>query len=249
MAQPPQPEVASQRRVALVFGASRGIGAACAAELARIGLVVHGTWRTEGPNASALRERLHGRAHACDLAIPGQAEAVVSRVAALEGRLDVVVVAAGDYLSGPLASHTSAQIGAQLEAQVVGPARVFEAARPHLRASRGAAVLFGVAGLEGLRGRRNSAAYCAAKSALLVLVRSWALEEARHGLRVNMVSPGVVPHEHADRETLDPAVQAKVPLEGATTPADLANAVRWLCSDDARHITGVDLPVAGGFQL
>jgi NAD(P)-dependent dehydrogenase (short-subunit alcohol dehydrogenase family) len=84
---------------------------------------------------------------------------------------------------------------------------------------------------------------------LLVLVRSWSLEEAAHGVRVNMVSPGVVPHPDADQETLDPAILAKVPLPGATTPGDLANAVRWLCSAEARHVTGVDLPVAGGFAL
>lgn len=235
--------------VVLVVGASRGIGAACVAEFTRLGARVHGTWRSDGSNAERLQSLLGARAWRCDLAKPQDAPAVVEGVVAAEGRLDALVVAAGDYLPGTLEDHGSGRIEAQLAAQVVGPARVFEAARPHVRASRGAVVFFGVAGLDGLRGRRRSAAYCAAKSALLVLVRSWSLEEAAHGVRVNMVSPGVVPHPDADQETLDPAVISKVPLPGATTPGDLANAVRWLCSAEARHVTGVDLPVAGGFAL
>lgn len=244
MAQVPDP-----RKVVLVFGASRGIGAACVEEFLASGATVHGTWRTPGANAERLVARLGARAHRCDLSNPLDAAAAVRAVLEQDGRLDALAVAAGDYLGGALESHAPEQIAAQLQAQVVGPARAIEAARSALRASRGAAVLFGVAGLDGLRGRRRSAAYCAAKSALLVLVRSWALEEAAHGVRVNMVSPGVVPHEHADPETLDPAVQARVPLEGATTPADLARAVRWLCGPEARHVTGADLPVAGGFAL
>jgi NAD(P)-dependent dehydrogenase (short-subunit alcohol dehydrogenase family) len=239
----------SQPPVVLVVGASRGIGSACVDEFLRQGAIVHGTWRSPGANAERLQARLGSRAWRCDLAEPHGARAAVAAVLAAEGRLDALVVAAGDYLPGSLQDHGSERIEAQFAAQVVGPARAFEAARAHLRAARGTVVFFGVAGLEGLRGRRRSAAYCAAKSALLVLVRSWSLEEAVHGVRVNMVSPGVAPHADADPETLDPVLIAKVPLAGATTPADLANAVRWLCSAEARHVTGVDLPVAGGFAL
>lgn len=242
-------ELPGPRQVVLVLGASRGIGAACVEEFLASGATVHGTWRTAGANADRLLARLGARAHRCDLSDPLAAAAVVRAVLGQDGRLDTLAVAAGDYLGGALESHGPEQIAAQLQAQVVGPARAIEAARPALRLSHGVAVFFGVAGLEGLRGRRRSAAYCAAKSALLVLVRSWALEEAAHGVRVNMVSPGVVPHEHADPETLDPEVRARVPLAGATTPEDLARAVRWLCGPEARHVTGADLPVAGGFAL
>jgi NAD(P)-dependent dehydrogenase (short-subunit alcohol dehydrogenase family) len=126
---------------------------------------------------------------------------------------------------------------------------VFGAARPALRASRGCALFFGVAGLDALRGRRDTALYAAAKSALLVLVRSWALEEGPHGVRVNAVSPGVVPHAAADAMTLDPALHARIPLGRAGTPEEIARAALFLCSDDARYTTGTDLAVSGGWLL
>jgi 3-oxoacyl-[acyl-carrier protein] reductase len=240
--------------VVLVVGGSRGLGAACVTEFMAQGARVHATWRTPGANATALQARLGACAHPCDLSISDPAASssiatTVARVVKQEGRLDVLAIAAGDYLAGSLESHSADLIATQLQQQVVGPARAMSAARAALRHSQGCAVLFGVAGLDGLRGRKRSAAYCAAKSALLVLVRSWALEEALHGVRVNMVSPGVVPHLHADPETLAPETLARVPLPGATTPEDLARAVRWLCSAEARHVTGADLPVAGGFAL
>ena len=74
-------------------------------------------------------------------------------------------------------------------------------------------MFFGCAGLAGLRARRYAAAYTAAKSALLVLVRSWAREEASHGLHVNMVSPGIVPHDDAHPETLQSAPRVEGVVE------------------------------------
>jgi 3-oxoacyl-[acyl-carrier protein] reductase len=68
-------------------------------------------------------------------------------------------------------------------------------------------------------------------------------------VRVNLISPGLVPHEHADETTLDPRRQARVPAGRAGTPEEIASAALFLCSDGARYITGADLPVAGGWML
>jgi 3-oxoacyl-[acyl-carrier protein] reductase len=121
--------------------------------------------------------------------------------------------------------------------------------RASLRASRGTAVFFGCAGLDGMGARRDTAAYTAAKSALLVLVRSLALEEARHGVRVNMVSPGHVPHEHASDDTRDPKLWERIPLGRPGSPEDVARAVEWLTSSASSYVTGVNLDVAGGWML
>ena len=80
-------------------------------------------------------------------------------------------------------------------------------------------------------------------------MKSWALEEAPHGVRVNMVSPGQVPHEHASEDTLDPARWERIPLGRAGEPAEIAEVVAWLCSPRASYVTGSDVQAAGGYLL
>jgi NAD(P)-dependent dehydrogenase (short-subunit alcohol dehydrogenase family) len=239
----------SHQRVALVSGSVRGLGLAVARRLVRDGYRVHVTWRTSAARADVLVPEFDGRVHRADLEDEDETRVLVDAVLTRDGQLDAFVHAVGDFSAAPLASTSAAQVRRLLESNVLSAVHAFEAAREPLRASRGAALFFGVAGLEGLRGRRESAAYAAAKSALLVLVRSWALEEAVHGVRVNLVSPGIVPHADAAPETRDPRRIARIPLGFAGTPADIAAAASFLLSDEARHVTGVDLPVAGGWML
>jgi NAD(P)-dependent dehydrogenase (short-subunit alcohol dehydrogenase family) len=239
----------SHQRVALVSGSVRGLGLAVARRLVRDGYKVHVTWRTSAARADVLVPEFDGRVHRADLEDEDETRALVDAVLTRDGQLDAFVHAVGDFSAAPLASTTAAEVRRLLENNVLSAVHAFDAAREPLRATRGAALFFGVAGLEGLRGRRESAAYAAAKSALLVLVRSWALEEAAHGVRVNLVSPGIVPHADAAPETRDPARIARIPLGFAGTPEDIAAAAGFLLSDEARHVTGVDLPVAGGWML
>ncbi len=233
--------------MALVSGGVRGLGLATARELARRGLRVHIGWRSSESAARALEREFPGRLQRADLEQEDGARALVAAVLARDGRLDVLVHAVGEFGAGPLDALAPAGLRALFENNVASAHACFGAAREALRASRGAALFFGTAGLTGLRGRREAAAYTAMKSALLVLVRSWALEEAPHGLRVNLLSPGIVPHEHAAPETLDPARLARVPLGRAGTPEEIARAAAWLVSPEASYVTGTDLEVAGGW--
>lgn len=239
----------TEGRVALVSGSVRGIGLAVARRLARSGDRVHVTWRSSASRAEVLVPEFEGRVHRADLEDEDEARALVEAVMERDGRLDVLVHAVGEYASGPLATTPAVEVRRLLENNVLSAVHAFDAAREALRARGGTALFFGVAGLDGLRGRRESAAYAAAKSALLVLVRSWALEEAPHGVRVNLISPGIVPHDGAAADTRDAARIARIPLGFAGTPDDVAAAAEFLLSADARHVTGVDLPVAGGWML
>ena len=92
------------------------------------------------------------------------------------------------------------------------------------------------------------AAYAAAKSAWLVLLRSAAQEEAAHGVRLNAIAPGWIAHPGAEAETRD-FDPARVPLGRLGTPEDVASAALWLCSPEADYVTGAQLEVAGGFGL
>lgn len=227
----------------------RGLGLAIARRLVHDGYDVHVTWRSSASRAEVLVPEFEGRVHRADLEDEDETRALVESVLERDGRLDAFVHAVGEFSAAPLATTTAAEVRRLLENNVVSAVNAFDAAREALRASGGSALFFGVAGLEGMRARRESAAYAAAKSALLVLVRSWALEEAAHGVRVNLVSPGMIPHADAAPETKDPKRIARIPLGFAGTPEDIASAASFLLSDSARHVTGVDLPVAGGWML
>lgn len=235
--------------VTLVTGSARGLGLAVARSLARRGDRVHVVWRSSSVDVAALEHEFAGRLHRADLLDPDAARGLVERVERADGRLDHLVHAVGEYVSGPLQSARAEDLRHMLASNVETAFHLFDAARPRLRATRGDAVFFGCAGLDTLRARRETALYTAAKTALFVLVRSWALEEAAHGVRVNLVSPGVVPHAHAAEGTLDEERIARIPLGRAGTPEDVAAAVEFLASPRAAHVTGVDLAVAGGWLL
>jgi len=241
----------SEGPVVLVTGSARGLGLAGALRLLRDGARVHAVWRS-GDAAPFELVRAFGseRVHRADLEHADAARALVDAVRAVDGRVDQLVHAVGPYTEGALAGGAVDAVARMWSGNVATAVALFDAARADLRASEcGAAVFFGVAGLAGLRARRDCAAYAAAKSALLVLVRSWAAEEGPHGVRVNTVSPGVIPHADAHPATLDPALAARIPMGRVGTPEEVAEAVAWLLSDSASHTTGADLPVSGGWLL
>ncbi len=233
--------------MALVSGGVRGLGLATARELASRGSRVHVVWRSSADLAREIEPEFPARLHRADLGDERAAQELVARVVAQDGRLDQLVHAVGEFAAGRLDECPLSTLRALWQSNVESSAALFAAARAPLRESRGAALFFGTAGLAGLRGRRETAAYASAKSALCVLVRSWALEEAPFGLRVNLVSPGVIPHEHAAAQTLDPALAARLPFGRPGTPEELARAAAWLVSREASYVTGAELEVAGGW--
>jgi len=236
--------------VALITGSARGLGLACARRFVAQGKRVHVVWRTRSSETPELEREFGQRAHQADATSAADLARVVAEVLALDARIDHAVHAVGEFHSGALAQLQPADFRRMFASNAESAFLFARAVLPALRASRGQMVFFGAAGLEGLGARSEAAAYMAAKSALLVLARSLALEEAPAGVRVNVVSPGVVAHAHADADTLTKLAQGKVPLAGPTgTPEDVAAAVAWLCSGEARLVTGTDLLVAGGFGL
>lgn len=240
---------APTRTVSLVTGGVRGLGLAVARRLRARGELVHIVYRSSSDAALALSDEFEGRVHRADLTRPEEWNALVERVLERDGGCDHFVHGVGEYVHGPLSDAKSTELRRMLASNVESAFDGFHAVRALLRARGGTAVFFGCAGLETSRARRDAAVYVAAKSALLVLVRAWALEEAPHRVRVHMVSPGHIPHPHASDDTLDPALWARIPMQRPGSPEDVAAAVAWLCSDQAEYLTGINLDVAGGFML
>ena len=184
-----------------------------------------------------------------DLLDPEDARRVVAEVVEAEGALDAVVHSVGPYQTSPLSETAPETFEAMYQGNVMTAVHVVSAAREHLRRSRGAYVFFGCAGLERWRARTVTSAYIGAKAALLVMVRGLALEEAPHGVRANMISPGFVPHDGAAPDTLSPELQARIPQGRPARMEEVAATARWLVSEEAGHVVGQNLEVAGGWML
>jgi NAD(P)-dependent dehydrogenase (short-subunit alcohol dehydrogenase family) len=240
-------------RVALVTGASRGIGAACAEEFTRRGWAVALVARCE-PALAALAGRLGPDA----VAVAGDvARPAVSRVAvhaALErfGRLDAVVANAGITLAKPIDETTDAELDRLLAVNVKAIVHLARASHRPLARTRGAFVV--MASNKGLVAQRGSPVYVATKGAAVQLARALALDWAPEGIRVNAVCPGLVDTDMlrsfaagSGDEAVLRRMAAEQPLGRLAEPGECAAAVTFLTSPAARYITGVALPVDGGF--
>lgn len=216
-----------------------------ARELSKRGWRTHVVWRSSDP--SELEERFPRRAHQADLTDESQTRGLVQKVLEIDGRLDAVVHAVGEYLSGPLEGASTASLRHLLESNTLSAFSLFTAARQSLRETHGAMVFFGTSGLETQPARKDAALYTASKTALLSLVRSLAKEEIGWGVRLNMVSPGLVPHEHASEDTK--TLAQATPIGRACSDQDLAEAVAFLLSREGSQISGQNLDVAGGWGL
>jgi len=246
------------RRV-LVTGAS-GIGAAtvrrCVAEGARVFVV-----DLDDERVAALRAELPGLSGvAVDLAGEVGAEAAVTGAVGVLGGLDVLVNVAGlsgrRFGDGPVHEATAAGWDAVMDNNARSTFLMCRfALAPMRRQGRGAIVNTGsVLAYAPAAAHFATHAYAASKGAIHALTRSMAAAYARDGVRVNAVAPGLIATPMSERAQGDPAIVAylreRQPLTGAPgAPEDVADAIVYLASDEARFVTGVILEVAGGWSV
>ena len=233
--------------VALVTGGIRGLGLATARLLAAQGQLVHITYHRSDGRAAKLEAEFPGRIHQADLEDQPQSEALVQAILERDGRLDSLVHAVGNYDTGQATG--AALLTAMWRSNAMTAMHVAAAARGAIESSQGAMVFFGCAGLEGHGPRLDSAAYAAAKSALLVLVKSLAVELALSGARANMISPGLIPHDAAHEDAMSEELLAQIPMGRPGSPAEVAAAAAFLTSDQSSYTTGANLPVSGGWMI
>jgi 3-oxoacyl-[acyl-carrier protein] reductase len=240
-------------RVVLVTGGGRGVGRATTEAFCREGARVAFTARDTARGQAAAAALGDALVVPADVRSPGDCARAVADTLGRFGRLDVLVNNAGViYRNRTIDQHTEAEWDETFDVNVKGAFLMSRAALDALRAARGAIV--NVASYTGLVGFAGASAYAASKAALVNLTRSLALDHAAEGLRVNCVCPGSVDTDmiHAawaafpDREVARRAWEAKHPLGRIATAAEVAAAILFLASDDARFITGVALPVDGG---
>lgn len=242
--------MSATRRVVLVTGAARRVGAAIARRLHADGhdLALH--YRASAADMQALVDELEAARAGSTVMLQAELAAfdrlpeLVAKTVGRFGRLDALVNNASAFYPTPPGTATPAQWDELFAVNARAPFFLSQAAAPHLRAARGAIV--NIADIYAEQPRADLAVYAASKAALLAVSRGLAVSLAPE-VRVNAVSPGAILWPD---DGIDPDVQARLlartPLGRTGDPGDIAAIVAWLLSDAAGYVTGQVIHVDGG---
>jgi NAD(P)-dependent dehydrogenase (short-subunit alcohol dehydrogenase family) len=240
-------------QVAMVAGASKGIGAATAEAFAAAGAaVVLGARDLEALDRVAERIRGNGgKAIAVRTDVSDETSMREFTEAALAeyGRLDAAFNNATDGpRPAPLADIDTAEFDRGIATNIRGTFLGMKYQIPAMLAGGGGGAIVNMASLAGSAGVANLAAYVAGKAGIIGLTRVAALDYADQGIRVNVVAPGTILTHHlaAAGENAQRAAAGAAPMRRIGTVSEVASAVLWLCSDQASYLTGIVVPIDGG---
>jgi NAD(P)-dependent dehydrogenase (short-subunit alcohol dehydrogenase family) len=249
-------------KIALVTGASRGIGKATALALAVAGAYVLVHYGKSQKDAAALVTAIRssgGKADSvgADLAAPEAAAELAAKVRGLVGdRLDVLVLNAGISKAASIADYTIEDFDSLFNTNVRGPFFLVQQLMPILGegssivvvSSLGARMVVGKPGLES----PSILAYASTKGALETLVKNWAAILGPRGIRVNAVAPGVIDTDMSNFTKTETGREVALEMQALKRlgkPEDVADVVAFMVSNAARWITGASIPVDGGSKL
>ncbi|MGN7293988.1 SDR family NAD(P)-dependent oxidoreductase [Rhizobium sp. SAFR-030] len=239
-------------KVVIVTGAGSGMGKATAerfaSEGAKVVLVGRQADKLKSVAAGLPSERV--LVQQCDVSHEAQVDAMVQKTHETFGRLDVLVNNAGVHAEGDVENTSTQDWRKVMATDVDGVFFASRAALPHLKTAKGSIV--NVASVSGTGGDWGMAAYNAAKGAVVNLTRAMALDHGKDGVRVNSVCPSLTRTDMTEEMMSDQALLAKFnerfALQDPAEAEDIAPVIAFLASDDARFVTGVNLPVDGGIS-
>lgn len=240
-------------KIALVTGASSGIGAAVAIEFADAGWGVMAAGRDESRLDEVADVSENIATWAGELVDSDACDELIAETLDEFSRIDCLVNSAGVYIRGDVGETSNDDWRQTISINLDVPFFLSRSALPYLLKSRGS--IINIASDWGLKAGRYAAAYCASKGALILLTKAMALDHARDGLRVNAICPGDVDTPMLTNEAMtqdqdidsylaDLAEQS--PNGRIADPGEVASLVLFLAGDAARHITGTAIPIDGG---
>ena len=248
---------------AVITGASRGIGAAIAAALARRGANLTLMSRSiEKMERKAERIRVDCGATVtvveCDVTDDMSVKAAFKGAVASNGTIRILINNAGAAEGAPFSNMTRAIWDRMIAVNLTSIYACTSEVIPGMLAAKQGRIV-NIASTAGLRGYKTMTAYCAAKHGVVGFTRALALETAKHGITVNAVCPGYTDTQLTDGSVQNLAEVFKATLEEARAmlvrtiprgslikPEEVASAVSWLCSPESSAVTGIALPIAGG---
>jgi len=242
---------------ALVTGGGRGIGRQIASALTGAGATVTVLGRHRAALDTAVAERAADFAVVADVADQAQVDAAIAQASARQ-KINILIANAGVAESAPFARSDAALFRRMMDVNFMGVVHTIRAVLPDMREQPYGRIV-AVASTAGLKGYAYVSAYCAAKHAVIGMVRSLALELATTRVTVNAVCPGftdtdllaasidnIMKQTGRDRSQAMAELARHNPQRRLVTPAEVADAVLWLCGEGASSITGQAIAVAGG---
>ena len=244
-----------RNRVAVVTGGSRGIGRGIALKLAQEGARVAIAYRANKAAAQMALRQMQAAGADCvavetDIAQPARADQLIKTVADRYGRVDILVNNVGDFRWGTLGESSPEEWESIFNSNVLTVVYMCRAALPLMHKGRwGRIINMGAVGAERAFGQAKISAYAAAKAAVVAMSRSLALEEAKHGITVNVVNPSSIDEKDLTLEEARKLRDARYPIGRPPTVEDVAAAIAFFASEETEYVTGQVVNVSGGWML
>ncbi len=245
----------SERKVALITGATRGIGKEVAIELAKNGFDISANYRSKGPEMDALKEELEGYGAKVvfvqgDVSNFEDTEKMVKETIETLGKIDVLVNNAGITKDGLIMRMKKEDFESVININLVGTFNVTRNVIPYMIKQKSGRII-NVSSVVGVTGNAGQTNYSASKAGIIGFTKSLAKEVASRNILVNAIAPGFIATSMTEvlSDSVKEGINAQIPLKRMGTANEVARVVKFLSSDDSSYITGQVINIDGGMVM